>query len=74
VHAVKDRRYPQTIERPARGQLRVPQPESTAALRASQRRADHHRAELISRQRSARDWLLDVAHTLQGKATPGDLD
>jgi hypothetical protein len=55
-------------------QLRVPQPESTAALRPSQRRAEEHRADLIDHRRSARDWLLDVALALQDKAAPSDLD
>ena len=63
--AVRERGYPQTMERPVRSQLRVPQPQSTAALRPSQRRAEEHRADLISRHRSARDRLLDVALTLQ---------
>jgi len=74
VLAIRERRYPQTVERPVRSQLRVPQPESTAALRPSQRRAEQRRGDLISRQRSARDWLLDVALTLQAKAAPGELD
>ena len=64
VLAAREHRHSPTVERPVRSQLRVPQPESTAALRPSQRRADEHRADLISHHRSAREWLLDAALTL----------
>jgi hypothetical protein len=51
---------PDTVARRARAALRVRQPESTAALRPSQRRAEERRAAL-EREHTVEHWLRRLA-------------
>jgi hypothetical protein len=59
----------QPAERPARRPLRVPQPDSTAALRPSQRRAAENRARLEP-GRSTADGLRSLARLSAETAWP----
>jgi hypothetical protein len=56
VNMVRERSHPTRAECRTRRTLRVGQPESTAALRPSQRRAAQGRAALSQRD-SVEDWL-----------------
>ena len=50
---------PEAADQRVRRTLRVPQPESTAAFRPSQRRAAVNRAGLTQRPGSIEDWARD---------------
>jgi hypothetical protein len=60
---------PDTAEQRVRRPLRVAQPESTAALRPSQRRAAENRASLTGRARSIDVWVRDFG-ALTGRGQP----
>jgi hypothetical protein len=63
---------PEAAEQRVRRTLRVPQPESTAAFRHSQRRAAENRAGLTQRPRSIEEWARDLGRlTVRGYLDAG---
>ena len=65
---------PKTAEQRLRRTLRVPQPDSTAALRPSQRRAAENRATLARRSRSIEQWVHEFRALTMTLAMQGSID